>query len=77
MPTMTITTTAGQAARLAEALGRLHGLKDGSGQPRDATAQEIKDFTIQGFRNAVHAYERQKNTATACAAITDTAFDPS
>ena len=77
MPTMTITTTAPQAARLAEALGRLLGLKDANGAPRDATAAEVKDHVIQGFRNSVHAYERQKATAAAVAGITDTAFDPS
>ena len=49
MPTMTITTTAPQAARLAEALGRLLGLKDANGAPRDATAAAVAGITDTAF----------------------------
>ena len=51
MPTLTITTDATQAARVAHAVGQHLNLG------RDATAQEIKDFVIRILRNVVQDAE--------------------
>lgn len=62
MPSMTITTTAQQAQRLATALGKALGYG------RDATADEIKAYVVDHFRQLVHREERQE--------VAPTAFDP-
>lgn len=59
MPSMTITTTAQQAQRLATAFGRELGLRDEQGQRRDATAAEIKQATIGYLRSVVVQQERR------------------
>lgn len=46
MATLTINTPSGQDARIAAAFGRRLGLKDGNGDPRSATAAEIKAHII-------------------------------
>ena len=72
MPTLTITTTAQQAQRVATAFGQRLGLKDGGGNPRDATPSEVKDFVIVQIRLVVQQQEQH----TAQMLITDTQFDP-
>jgi len=72
MPSMTITTTAEQAQRLATAFGKAHGLTNAAGQPRAATASEIKDFTTAWMRKIVLDQER---LAAALAAV-DANFEP-
>lgn len=59
MPSMTITTDNGLAARLAAAVGRKLDLRDSNG-PRDATAAEVKKFTIDMLRGVVHDVEREQ-----------------
>lgn len=73
MPSMTITTDAGQAQRLATALGRKLDLRD-NGVPRDATAAEIKKFTVDMLRGVVHEYETERDRAQI---QPPAAFDPS
>ena len=73
MPSITITTTAGQASRLAAAVGVELGLRGTNGVQRDATVAEVKDWFITKARRAVHANE----TRIAQAAVSDpSAFDP-
>lgn len=72
MPTMTITTTAPQAQRVATALGAYLGLG------RDATASEIKAHFIEQMKELVLAHERRLQKAEAEAALPPlTTFDPS
>ena len=66
MPTMTITTTAPQAARVAAAIGR--DLKLG----RDATAEECRQYVIAMIRAVVIAREKD----VAIEAIVPVTFDP-
>ena len=76
MPSMTITTTAPQAARLATAMGATMRLVDDvTKQPRDATAAEIKAYVVQFLRDTVQHYERNL-AVQAAAAASVTAFDP-
>lgn len=53
MPTQTITTTAGEATRVAAAVGDVMNL------PGPASAQQVKDFQIEYLKNLVRAYERK------------------
>lgn len=66
MATLTITTTAPQAARVAEAFGKMLNLG------RDATNNEVKEAVIAYVRGVVLSYENRK----AIALLTDAAFDP-
>ena len=74
MPSMTITTTAPQAARLAAAMGATMRLVDDvTKQPRDATAAEIKTYVVKFLRDTVQHYERNQ---AAQAIPAPSAFDP-
>lgn len=64
---MTITTTAGQASRMAAAVGVAMRLG------RDATAQEVKDYWIGEMRRHVLGIERD---AAQAALAAPAAFDP-
>lgn len=66
MPTQTITTTAQDAADIAEAIGDLMGLSG------SASAAQVKDYQIDWLRQQVRAYKRRKAIA-ALAAPTDIA----
>lgn len=66
MATMTITTDAQQAQRVAAAVGSELSLG------RDATMAEVKGFTIAFLRRIVQFQERR----AAEAEIADTPFDP-
>lgn len=72
MATLTINTTAPQDARLVVAFGNKLGLKDGSGNPRNATAGEIKQWIIDEVSAVVRNYEYEQ----AKVALTTPAFDP-
>lgn len=71
MPTQTITTDAESAALLAEAVGDLEDFKDENGQPRSATAAEVKQHTIDYLRTVVVGYKKRK-----AARETQTTFNP-
>jgi len=73
MPSMTITTTAGQASQLATAVGVELGLRGSDGLQRDANAAEIKDWFIAKGRQVVHAHEMRVAQA---AVANPSAFDP-
>jgi len=66
MPTLTITTTAAQATRIAAAIGK--DMKLG----RDATAEECRQYVVALLRAVVLARERD----AAINAIVDQTFDP-
>jgi len=73
MPSIIITTTIGQANRLAAAVGVELGLRGSDGFQRDATNAEVKYWFIAKARNVVHSNE----TRIAQAAISSpSAFDP-
>lgn len=73
MPTLTITTTAGQASRIAAAVGAEVGLRDASGRQRDATNAEVKDWVIAKTRRLVHDHETR---VALSAVVAPAAFDP-
>ncbi len=73
MASITITTTAPQDARLGPAFGAMLGLRNGSGQPRNATTAEAKDYLIAHIRQIVQNYEDGQYVAAKPA---PTAFDP-
>lgn len=58
MATLTINTSAAEDARLVVAFGRYMNLQDASGNPRNATAAEIKAFLIQSIIAIVQKTER-------------------
>ena len=66
MATMTITTTAQQAARVAAAIGKDLNLG------RDATAEECRQYVIAMLRAVVLAREKD----AAVAVLAPTTFDP-
>ena len=68
MPSMTITTTAGQGTRLAEAVGKR---VNADGSP--ASAAQIKDFVIDQLRILVTQYEDKRDKAAVAAPAS---FDP-
>jgi len=77
MPTMTITTTAEQAQRVSAAVGNHLQLVNGSGQPRNATAEEIRQFVIAELRGIVLRYERKTAEQAAFTTIgAATPFEP-
>ena len=53
MPTTTFTYTTAKGARLAHAVGVILQLKDGSGNPRDATKAESEDWLWGRAKQAV------------------------
>jgi hypothetical protein len=69
MATMTITTTAGQDTRLVAAFTDLLQPMDGNGDPRNATAAEIKTRVIEGIRSVVHNFETREAAEAAADAI--------
>ena len=70
MPSMTITTTAGQAQRMQDAVQR----ETSAAQAPSAAA--VKDFWIHQMRVFVQDSERKAAKKAAEAALTDAAFDP-
>jgi hypothetical protein len=66
MPTLTITTTAPQASRVASAFGKRLNLG------RDATNAEVKDEIIKFVRSVVIGEENRE----AITQLADTPFDP-
>lgn len=72
MPSITITTSAPQAQRLATAFGGFFTLKDAQGNPRAATELEIKAWIVQRLREIVMQYEHDKEAK----AITVAPFEP-
>lgn len=67
MATLTITTTSQQDARIVEAFGARLGLVDANGQPRNATAAEIKAYYVNDLREYVYSYETEKRAKAAIA----------
>lgn len=73
MAAVTITTTAPQDSRLGPAFGDLLQVRNGSGQPRNATTAEVKDWLIAQMRAVVVNYEDRVNRAAVAA---PSSFDP-
>lgn len=73
MATLTINTTAEQDLRLIDAYGKYLNLVDGDGDPRTATAAEIKSSIIGAIKQVVFDQEDK----TAKEAISIAAFEPS
>jgi capsule polysaccharide export protein KpsE/RkpR len=60
MPSLTITYTAQEGQRVATAYGHLNDWRDENGEPRDATAAEVKQALINVLRGWVRQSEHQK-----------------
>ena len=69
MGTMTINTTASHDVRLVAAFTDLLQPVDGNGDPRNATAAEIKARIIQDIKGTVHTFETREANEAASAAI--------
>lgn len=76
MPSMTITYTASEGQRIAAALGKAHSLVDEGGQPRSATAAEVKTFVIARIKQLVVDIEGRDLTAAAIAAVVVPPLEP-
>ena len=50
--------------RISEAFGSILGLKDASGNPRNATAAELSDAMARWVGSQTNDYERRKNQAS-------------
>ena len=64
MPSITITTDAENAARLASAIGLLLDLKDVNNMPRSATLAEVKALIVNNLKAVVRQQERQTAEAS-------------
>ena len=64
MPTMTITTTADQATRIAAAYG---AKLNADGSP--ASAEQVRQDVIEHLRNVVRSYETAQAAAAAADAV--------
>ena len=76
MPSITFTTDAATAQRLAAALGTAWNLTNPDGTPRVATAAEIKLFGVQAYKRLVNDIEGQalQQAALAAAVPPDTSI---
>ena len=63
MPDFTLSLTAQQAQRVSKAFGRYWNLKDASGNPRDATAAEVKTYLVRQLKGVVTNAERAEAEA--------------
>ena len=73
MATLTITTTTAQDLRLVSAYGLFLNLVDANGDPRTATAAEIKSSIINSIKQVVFDQENKVEIE----AISIPVFDPS
>lgn len=73
MPSITLTLDAANASRVASAVGRVQGLFDGNGTPRDATLAEVKAYITDQLRRIVRDQERAAAVAQAESGIADLA----
>lgn len=73
MATLTITTTTAQDLRLIDAYGKYLNLVDGNGDPRTATAAEIKASVINSVKQVVFDQEHKTDVE----GISIAAFEPS
>lgn len=69
MATLTITTTAQQDARIVEAFGAHLSTVDAQGNPRNATAAEVKAAMIEFVKGVVYSHETAKVARAAAAAV--------
>jgi hypothetical protein len=74
MPTLTITTNATQAQRIATAFGRLKNRKEPDRTKRDATAAEVKADVIDFIRQVVINFEQGEAMEAAASGVPD--IDP-
>ena len=73
MATLTITTTADQAQRIATAFGAELNLEtiDNPPSPRDATEAEVKAYVVRFIKDIVLNQEHRAATEAAIAPITE------
>ena len=71
MPTLTITTNAGQAQRIGIAFGRLNNRQNPDRTPRNATADEVKADVIEFLRSTVINYEQDVAAQAASRGVRD------
>jgi hypothetical protein len=60
MPSLTINYTAQEGQRVATAYAHINDWRDANGDPRDATAAEVKQALINVMRGWVQQSETQK-----------------
>lgn len=63
MATMTLTIDDAHVPRVLTAFGSLHNYVDGNGDPRDATAEEVRTHLIAYLKERVLRYERSQIAA--------------
>lgn len=71
MATLTITVPDGQVARVRTAIGSALNLVDGNGDPRDATADEVRQYLVDTLKAQVRAEEEDAAADAARSAVTD------
>ncbi len=71
MPTLSITTNASQAQRIATAFGRLKNRRETDRTPRDATGAEVKAEVIDFIKQVVISYEQDVAMQAASNAVPD------
>lgn len=71
MPTVTIDTTAPQAAEVADCLGEYLNLRNAQGALRNATPAEVRAFLVQDLRSMVRVIKKRRRDA----ALVDPDFD--
>jgi len=71
MPDLTITLTATQAQKIAEAVGHVRHYVDEAEAPRAATLPEVRTFVVEHLKTIVMEVALSKARATVASAGTD------
>lgn len=71
MAQLTITVPDAQVPRVQTAFGAVLDLRDGNGDLRDATADEVRQYLVDKLKQIVRLHESQEATETAVAAVVD------
>lgn len=74
MAVLSITAPDADVPRVQEAIGFELQLRNSSGQQRSATTTEVQGYIAAHMKAKVYAYEAQKATTTAQAAVTSINF---
>lgn len=70
MAELTITVPDPEVPRVQTAMGILLGFVDGNDDPRDATAEEVRQYLVDKLIGVVKKQEQREAGATAAGAIT-------
>lgn len=71
MAQLTITVPDPQVPRVQAAMGKLLELRDGNGDIRDATAEEVRQYLVDKLKQVVFTQEKRDAAGAAEAGVTE------